>query len=124
MSRINRATATAIVLLVFCGVFFWQTFAIRDMGYATIGAEIWPRAGPPSLSVWLNRSEKFARPPLKAVVLTLATLLLITFIRVWWLVTPVIPIYIESNITLTPRPILRWVWLGSTFSLCKGLFIP
>ena len=43
MSRINRDTATAIVLLVFCGVFFWQTFAIRDMGYATIGAEIWPR---------------------------------------------------------------------------------
>ena len=43
MTPINRDTAAAIALLVFCGVFFAQTFVIRDMGYATIGAEVWPR---------------------------------------------------------------------------------
>ncbi len=43
MSRINRDVIVALGLLVLCGVFFRATFDIRDMGYATIGAAVWPR---------------------------------------------------------------------------------
>lgn len=40
---INRDTAVAVFLLLFCGVFFAATFQIEKTTYATIGAEVWPR---------------------------------------------------------------------------------
>jgi hypothetical protein len=43
MSRPNRDVIVAIGLLLFCGLFFWASFDIREMGYATIGAAVWPR---------------------------------------------------------------------------------
>lgn len=43
MSGINRDTIVAVCLLALCGVFFWASFDIREMGYATIGADVWPR---------------------------------------------------------------------------------
>lgn len=43
MGKANRDTYVAIFLLLFCGVFFAATFDIEDMGYETIGSEVWPR---------------------------------------------------------------------------------
>ncbi len=43
MGGINRDVVVAIGLMLFCGLCFAATFQIRDMGYATIGAEVWPR---------------------------------------------------------------------------------
>lgn len=43
MNRLNRDTITAIVLLLVCGAFFWQTFYIRDIPFSTMGSEVWPR---------------------------------------------------------------------------------
>jgi len=43
MRGINRDVVVAIGLMLLCGVCFAATFQIRDMGYATIGAEVWPR---------------------------------------------------------------------------------
>ena len=43
MSKLNRDVIVAIFLLVLCGVFFWASGQIKDMGYETIGAEVWPR---------------------------------------------------------------------------------
>ncbi len=43
MRRPNRDTASALVLLVACGAFFWASSRIRDMGFETLGAEVWPR---------------------------------------------------------------------------------
>lgn len=43
MSSVNRDTIVALCLLAFCGAFFAATFEIRDPGYATIGARVWPR---------------------------------------------------------------------------------
>ena len=43
MGRINRDVVVALGLLVFCAVFFWASFDIREMSYATIGAAVWPR---------------------------------------------------------------------------------
>ncbi len=34
----------ALVLVLACAVFWWQSFLIEDMGYVTIGSEVWPRA--------------------------------------------------------------------------------
>ena len=43
MGRLNRDTVIALVLLVIWGVFFWQTLLVEDMGYATIGSQVWPQ---------------------------------------------------------------------------------
>ena len=43
MLGINRDTYVAVVLLVVCGILFASTFYVEDMGYATIGSEVWPQ---------------------------------------------------------------------------------
>ncbi len=43
MSRPNRDTVSALVLLCGCGAFFWASTRIRDMGFETLGSEVWPR---------------------------------------------------------------------------------
>jgi len=43
MSRLNTDTVVAIVLLAACGIFFWATFHIPDMGFESLGSDIWPR---------------------------------------------------------------------------------
>lgn len=43
MTGYNRDTITAAVLLVVCGAFWGASFRIPDMGYATIGSEVWPQ---------------------------------------------------------------------------------
>ncbi len=43
MKGLNRDAITAILLLVLCGVFFWQTFNIREVPFSQVGAEVWPR---------------------------------------------------------------------------------
>lgn len=42
--RPNRDTVVAIVLLVICGVFWQQSFAIREPDYAQMSPAAWPRA--------------------------------------------------------------------------------
>jgi len=42
--RLNRDTIVAIVLLVLCGVFAQQSFAIREPGYGQMSPAVWPRA--------------------------------------------------------------------------------
>ncbi len=43
MARLNRDVYIAVILFVIWGVFFWQTTLVEDMGYATIGSEVWPQ---------------------------------------------------------------------------------
>ena len=43
MERINRDVVIAVVLLVFCGVFFWSSFDIRQTDYGNMMASTWPR---------------------------------------------------------------------------------
>ena len=43
MGRINRDVMVAVFLLVFCGVFYWASLQVEDMGYETIGSEVWPQ---------------------------------------------------------------------------------
>ena len=43
MNRLNRDTITALVLLLVCGAFFWQTFSIRVVPFSIMGSEVWPR---------------------------------------------------------------------------------
>jgi len=43
MERINRDVIIAIVLLLFCGVFFWASFEIRQPDYGTLSPAVWPR---------------------------------------------------------------------------------
>jgi hypothetical protein len=43
MAQLNRDSVSAIVILLAGGVFFWATFYIPDMGYESLGSEIWPR---------------------------------------------------------------------------------
>ena len=44
MGRISRDSVIALLLLVFCGTFFWASFQIEDMGYSSMGSELWPQA--------------------------------------------------------------------------------
>ena len=44
MAGLNRDALTAIVLLIVEAVFLQQTFQIREMSFATMGADVWPRA--------------------------------------------------------------------------------
>ena len=43
MGRIDRDTVVAAILLLVCGIFYLASFYIRDMGYDTLGSEVWPR---------------------------------------------------------------------------------
>ena len=43
MDRLNRDAVIAIVLLVFCGVFFWASFDIRQPDYGVLMPSTWPR---------------------------------------------------------------------------------
>ena len=43
MTKLNRDTICAIVILMAGGVFFWATFYIKDMQYESLGSEVWPR---------------------------------------------------------------------------------
>ncbi len=43
MERLNRDVVIAIVLLVFCGVFFWASFDIRQPDYGVLMPSTWPR---------------------------------------------------------------------------------
>lgn len=43
MGKLNQDCYVALVLLVVCGIFFWDTFNIRDMEYESMGSEVWPR---------------------------------------------------------------------------------
>ena len=43
MKRLNQDTVSAVVLLLFCGLFFWASTQIRDMGFETLGSEVWPQ---------------------------------------------------------------------------------
>lgn len=44
MIRINRDTVTALVLIVFTTVAFWQTFLIKVRDDGVMHATVWPRA--------------------------------------------------------------------------------
>ncbi len=43
MERINRDVVIAAVLLLFCGVFFWASFEIRQPDYGVLLPSTWPR---------------------------------------------------------------------------------
>lgn len=43
MGRLNRDVYIAIFMLLLTGVFFWQTFDIREIDYGTLQASAWPR---------------------------------------------------------------------------------
>ena len=43
MDRINRDVVIAAVLLLFCGVFFWASFEIRQPDYGVLMPSTWPR---------------------------------------------------------------------------------
>lgn len=43
MQRLNRDAIIAIVLLAFCGVFFWASFDIRQPDYGVLLPSTWPR---------------------------------------------------------------------------------
>lgn len=43
MTKLNRDTVIAILLLMLCGIFFWQTFYIREVPFSQVGSEVWPR---------------------------------------------------------------------------------
>ncbi len=43
MSRINRDVVVAVVLLLFCGIFFAVSFDIREPDYGTLAPATWPR---------------------------------------------------------------------------------
>ena len=44
MERMNRDVIIAIILLAFCGVFFWASFDIRQPDYGVLMPSTWPRA--------------------------------------------------------------------------------
>lgn len=43
MTKLNRDAIIAVLLLMLCGIFFWQTFHIREVPFSQVGSEIWPR---------------------------------------------------------------------------------
>lgn len=43
MNKLNRDAIIAILLLMLCGIFFWQTFYIREVPFSQVGSEVWPR---------------------------------------------------------------------------------
>ncbi len=51
MNRLNRDTVIAIILMVFCGIFFWARFSIREPDYGVLPPSAWPRVVLVALSV-------------------------------------------------------------------------
>jgi len=51
MNRLNRDTVIAIILMVFCGIFFWASFSIREPDYGVLPPSAWPRVVLVALSV-------------------------------------------------------------------------
>ena len=51
MNRLNRDTVIAIILMVFCGIFFWASFSIREPDYGVLTPSAWPRVVLVALSV-------------------------------------------------------------------------
>ncbi len=51
MNRLNRDTVIAIILMVFCGIFFWASFSIREPDYGVLPTSAWPRVVLVALSV-------------------------------------------------------------------------
>lgn len=43
MKRLNRDTITAVLLLLFCGMLYQQTFFVRKVPFSIMGSEVWPR---------------------------------------------------------------------------------
>jgi len=43
MERLNRDVIIAIILLAFCGIFFWASFDIRQPDYGVLLPSTWPR---------------------------------------------------------------------------------
>lgn len=43
MKRLNRDSVIAVLLLLFCGLLFRQTFFVRKVPFSTMGSEVWPR---------------------------------------------------------------------------------
>ena len=43
MNRISKDTVIAAILLVVTGLFYWETYNIPKLDYASIGSEVWPR---------------------------------------------------------------------------------
>ena len=43
MARVNRDVVVALVLLLFCGVFFWESFNIRLTDFGQMDSTVWPR---------------------------------------------------------------------------------
>ncbi|MDP4836607.1 MAG: tripartite tricarboxylate transporter TctB family protein [Burkholderiales bacterium] len=43
MKRLNRDTVTAVLLLLFCGLLYQQTFFVRKVPFSIMGSEVWPR---------------------------------------------------------------------------------
>ncbi len=43
MRTLNRDTYCAVALLAFCGLYYWASTRIPDMGYETLGSAVWPR---------------------------------------------------------------------------------
>ena len=51
MNRLNRDTVIAIILMGFCGIFFWASFSIREPDYGVLPPSAWPRVVLVALSV-------------------------------------------------------------------------
>jgi putative tricarboxylic transport membrane protein len=43
MGSLNKDTAAALLILAATGAFFWESFNIPELGYASMGSEVWPR---------------------------------------------------------------------------------
>ncbi len=51
MTRLNKDTIVAIMLLCLCAVFFWATFDIRQPDYGVLMPSTWPRVIIVALSI-------------------------------------------------------------------------
>lgn len=43
MARVNRDVVVALLLLLFCGAFFWESTNIRLTDYASMNSRVWPQ---------------------------------------------------------------------------------
>ena len=43
MGSLNKDSAAAILILFITGAFFWESFNIPQLDYASMGSEVWPR---------------------------------------------------------------------------------
>ncbi|MEX2643722.1 MAG: tripartite tricarboxylate transporter TctB family protein [Acetobacterales bacterium] len=42
MQKLNNDTIIALILLMVCGMFFWQATLVPDLGYSSMGSAVWP----------------------------------------------------------------------------------